>query len=81
MRQRSDATAAGSLAAGDPVIISHAILGVTNNRAGTFVWRGGDDPKTVADAAVDRPQHCATRRQNASLAATAGQPAMLGLMM
>ncbi len=43
----------GSLADGDPIIISHAILGVTNHLARTFVLRAGDNPDLVADAAVD----------------------------
>jgi AcrR family transcriptional regulator len=43
----------GSLADGNPVMISHAILGVTNHLARTFVLQGGNDPKAVADAAVD----------------------------
>ena len=42
----------GSLADGDPVVISHAILGVTNHLARTFVLQSGDDPSNVADAAV-----------------------------
>ncbi len=48
-----DGIADGSLADGDPVVISHAILGVTNHLARTFVLQGGDDPRTVSDAAVD----------------------------
>ncbi|MEY2398991.1 MAG: hypothetical protein QOJ00_2165 [Actinomycetota bacterium] len=48
-----DGIADGSLADGDPVVISHAILGVTNHLARTFVLQGGEDARTVADAAVD----------------------------
>jgi hypothetical protein len=43
----------GSLADGDPNVISHAILGVTNHLARTFVLTHGQDPRHVADAAVD----------------------------
>ncbi|MEY2418718.1 MAG: hypothetical protein QOG90_1398 [Actinomycetota bacterium] len=43
----------GSLADGDPNVISHAILGVTNHLARTFVLTQGQSPKNVADAAVD----------------------------
>jgi len=48
-----DGIADGSLADGDPVVISHAILGVTNHLARTFVLEAGDAAHTVADAAVD----------------------------
>ena len=48
-----DGIADGSLADADPVVISHAILGVTNHLARTFVLSQGDDPDAVADAAVD----------------------------
>jgi hypothetical protein len=43
----------GSLADGDPNVISHAILGVTNHLARTFVLMQGQSPRSVADAAVD----------------------------
>ena len=42
----------GSIVDGDPIVISHAILGVTNHLARTFVFDQGDAPSTVADAAV-----------------------------
>lgn len=48
-----DGIADGSFSDGDPVIISHAILGVTNHLARTFVLGQGDDPKPIGDAAVD----------------------------
>ena len=43
----------GSLADGDPTVISHAILGVTNHLARVFVLGQGDDAKSIGDAAVD----------------------------
>ena len=48
-----DGIADGSLSDADPIVISHAILGVTNHLARTFVLQQGDDPDAVADAAVD----------------------------
>jgi AcrR family transcriptional regulator len=42
----------GSIVDGDPIVISHAILGVTNHLARTFVLAQSDEPSTVADAAV-----------------------------
>lgn len=47
-----DGIADGTLADGDPIVISHAILGVTNHLARTFILQQGDDAKTIADAAV-----------------------------
>jgi AcrR family transcriptional regulator len=52
VRHVKDGIADGSFADGDPVVISHAILGVTNHLARTFVLRQGDHAKDVADAAV-----------------------------
>ena len=47
-----DGIADGTLADGDPIVISHSILGVTNHLARTFVLGQGDDPSEVAEAAV-----------------------------
>jgi AcrR family transcriptional regulator len=43
----------GSIVDGDPIVISHAILGVTNHLVRMFVFGKGEDTRTVADAAVD----------------------------
>jgi hypothetical protein len=42
----------GSIVDGDPIVISHAILGVTNHLVRMFVFAKGEDTRTVADAAV-----------------------------
>jgi AcrR family transcriptional regulator len=47
-----DAIAAGQIADTDPVVVAHAILGVTNQLARTFVVQRGDAPADVAEAAV-----------------------------
>ena len=52
IRHVDDAIAAGRIADADPAIVAHAILGVTNQLARTFVLQRGDDWQEVADAAV-----------------------------
>ena len=52
VRHVQEAIAAGQLADVDPVVISHAILGVTNHLARTFILDRGEDAASVADAAV-----------------------------
>jgi len=47
-----DAVAAGLIADADPLVAAHAILGVTNQLARTFVLHRGDDWEAVAEAAV-----------------------------
>jgi AcrR family transcriptional regulator len=47
-----DAIAAGRIRDADPVWLSHAILGVTNQLARTFLFEKGEPPELVADAAV-----------------------------
>lgn len=42
----------GEMADVDPLVLTHAILGVTNHLARTFIFERGDPPKEVADAAV-----------------------------
>jgi len=51
-RHVQDAMLAGSIADADPVVVAHAILGVTNQLARTFVLHRGDGWERVADAAV-----------------------------
>jgi len=51
-RHVMDAIAAGLIADTDPLIVSHAILGVTNQLARTFVLHRGDPAEDVAEAAV-----------------------------
>ena len=43
----------GSIVDGDPIVISHAILGLTNHLVRIFVFGRGEPTTTVADAAVD----------------------------
>ena len=51
-RHVEDAMLAGNIAGADPLVVAHAILGVTNQLARTFVLHRGDDWEQVADAAV-----------------------------
>jgi AcrR family transcriptional regulator len=51
-RHVKDAIVAGQVADVDPLVITHAILGVTNSLARHFVLERGDPPAEVADAAV-----------------------------
>jgi len=51
-RHVMDAIAAGLIADSDPLIVTHAILGVTNQLARTFVLQGGRPAEEVAEAAV-----------------------------
>jgi hypothetical protein len=52
VRHVKDAIVAGQIADADPLIITHSILGVTNQLARNFVLYRGMDPEEVADAAV-----------------------------
>src|SRR5437588_1062 len=47
-----EAIAAGKVRDADPIWLSHAILGVTNQLARTFIFEKGEAPDLVADAAV-----------------------------
>ena len=47
-----EAIVAGRVRDADPVWLSHAILGVTNQLARTFVFEKGESPELVAEAAV-----------------------------
>jgi AcrR family transcriptional regulator len=52
VRHVGDAVLAGAIADTDPLIVAHAILGVINQLAWTFVLKRGDDWEAVADAAI-----------------------------
>ena len=52
VRHVSEAIAQGRIRDQDPVVLAHAILGVTNQLARTFVLERGADPEEVANAAV-----------------------------
>ena len=47
-----DAIVAGKVRDADPIWLSHAILGVTNQLARTFLFEKGEPPELVADAVV-----------------------------
>ena len=51
-RHVKDAIVAGQITDADPLIFSHAILGVTNQLARAFVHHRGMAPEEVADSAV-----------------------------
>ncbi|MGH9307145.1 MAG: TetR/AcrR family transcriptional regulator [Acidimicrobiales bacterium] len=46
------AIAAGEVRDSDPLVLTHAILGVTNHLARTLLYERGDDPNDVAEAAM-----------------------------
>ena len=52
VRHVKDAIVAGQIVDADPVVVSHAVLGVTNQLARIFVLRRGDPADDIADAAV-----------------------------
>jgi AcrR family transcriptional regulator len=52
IRHVEDAVLAGRIADTDPLVVAHAILGVTNQLSRTFVLHRGDDWQEVADAAI-----------------------------
>jgi AcrR family transcriptional regulator len=51
-RHVKEAVVAGEIPDVDPLVVTHAILGVTNSLARTFIFERGDAPSEVADAAV-----------------------------
>lgn len=53
IRHVEEAMSQGRVRDSDPVILAHAILGVTNHLAGTFLVEQGRAVGQVADAAVD----------------------------
>jgi len=52
VRHVKDAMVTGQVADIDPLIVTHAVLGVTNSLARNFVLERGEPPGEVADAAV-----------------------------
>ena len=52
VRHVEDAVLAGAIPAVDPLVVAHAIMGVINQLARTFVLNRGDDWEAVADAAI-----------------------------
>jgi len=52
VRHVQDAVLAGRIADADPLVVAHAILGVTNQLARTFILNRGDAWQEVADAAI-----------------------------
>lgn len=51
-RHVKDGIVAGTIRDVDPQLLSHAILGVTNHLARTFVFEKGEPPQEASDAAV-----------------------------
>jgi AcrR family transcriptional regulator len=51
-RHVKDAIVSGRVRDADPLLLTHAIVGVTNNLAYNFIFRRGEDADAVADAAV-----------------------------
>lgn len=52
VRHVKDGIVAGRIRDTDPLVLTHAILGVTNQLARTFVFERNEDPAVVAEAAV-----------------------------
>jgi AcrR family transcriptional regulator len=52
VRHVKEAIVAGQVTDVDPLVITHAIIGVTNSLARSFVFQRGDAPDEVADAAA-----------------------------
>jgi AcrR family transcriptional regulator len=53
VRHVKEAIVSGRVRDTDPLVMTHAILGVTNNLARTFIFERGDDAEQVADEAVE----------------------------
>jgi AcrR family transcriptional regulator len=53
VRHVKEAIVAGQVADLDPLLITHAILGVTQSVARAFVFQRGENPEAIADAAVE----------------------------
>jgi AcrR family transcriptional regulator len=51
-RHVKDAIIEGRIPDGDPLVVTHAILGVTNHLARVFILERGEAPDEVADAVV-----------------------------
>lgn len=52
VRHLKEGIVSGQIRDTDPLALSHAVLGVTNALARTFILERGDDPEVVADQAV-----------------------------
>lgn len=52
MRHLKEGIVGNQIRDADPLALSHAVLGVTNALARTFIMERGDDPDLVADQAV-----------------------------
>ena len=52
VRHVKEGIVAGRIRDIDPLLLSHAILGVTNHLARVFIFEAGDPPEQVADAAI-----------------------------
>lgn len=52
MRHVKEAMALGLVEEGDPLVLTHALVGVTNHFARRFLFDRTDDPDQVADSAV-----------------------------
>ena len=53
VRHVKEGIVTGRIRDADPLVLTHAILGVTNSLARNFILERGESPSTVADAAVD----------------------------
>jgi AcrR family transcriptional regulator len=52
VRHVKEAIVSGRVRDTDPLVLTHAVLGVTNNLARTFIFERGDEAGSVADEAV-----------------------------
>jgi len=52
VRHVKEAIVSGRVRDTDPLVLTHAVLGVTNNLARTFIFERGEDASAVADEAV-----------------------------
>ena len=52
VRHVKEAIVSGRVRDTDPLVLTHAILGVTNNLARTFIFERGEDASAVAEEAV-----------------------------
>lgn len=52
VRHVKEGIVAGTIRDGDPFVLAHAILGVTNELASNFLFKRGEPPGQVAEAAV-----------------------------
>ncbi|HZU71968.1 MAG TPA: TetR/AcrR family transcriptional regulator [Acidimicrobiales bacterium] len=52
VRHVGEGIAAGEIRDADPLILTHAVLGVINHLARTFILERGESPEKVGDAAV-----------------------------